>query len=92
MMQRNPAPDKKMHLQTKKASNTDAKSKCSQAAHAEMHLQTKKASNEDAKSKCNQATHAATAFRCNKRLDFFGKGFLKFLWKAEWALWSSIHF
>ena len=51
MMQRNPAPDKKMHLQTKKALNEDAKSKCSQAVHAEMHLQTGKASNTDAKSK-----------------------------------------
>ena len=51
MMQKNPAPDKKMHLQTKKASNEDVKSKCSQAAHGEMHLQSRKASNINAKSK-----------------------------------------
>ena len=55
-----------MHLLTKKASNTDAKSKCSQAVHAEMHLQTKKASNEDAKSKCSQAAHGEMHLQSRK--------------------------
>ena len=55
-----------MHLQTKKASNEDAKSKSNQAAHAEMHLQTKKASNEDAKSKSNQAAHAESHLQTRK--------------------------